>query len=345
MDLMTEAEVSYHAIRNSVAFAEEPELHCLKLTGSQAFDALDVVCPCDIFLQDGQMKHTLLLDDKGIPFADVYVCREGENAYLLGYGPNADKIVAWITGHVPGIADFSIINLSKSHDSLALDGPYAWELCAEVFGPDVLGLPYLGMRVLDEMLVFRAGRTGEYGYHLLVPSDEKNTWVENLFTTGEAFEMVCADESVRSQCVLENFFFDIDREGQYRLTPLELQLQWRLSSQKTAYPGAEAIASLRQSGWTRRLTCFTTPDFVNPDAAITCDGEMVGRVLVSGYSPMRGDYVGKALLHQPYWYAGLDAFRVGDCPLKTISAPAINNLSLKVSPYRHSFHTQEEDLT
>ena len=342
---MTEAEVSYHAIRNSVAFAEEPELHCLKLTGSQAFDALDVVCPCDIFLQDGQMKHTLLLDDKGTPFADVYVCREGENAYLLGYGPNADKIVAWITGHVPGIADFSIINLSKSHDSLALDGPYAWELCAEVFGPDVLGLPYLGMLVLDEVLVFRAGRTGEYGYHLLVPIDKKNAWIEKLLATGAAFEMARTNASVRAQCVLENFFFDINREGQYGLTPLELQLQWRLSSQKTTYPGAEAIHTLRQSGWTRRLTCFTTPELVNPDEEITCDGEMVGHVLTAGYSPVRGDYVGKALLRQPYWHAGLDAFQIGDCPLKTISAPAINNLSLKVSPYRHSFHTREGDMT
>ena len=342
---MTEIEVSYHAIRNSVGFAEEPELRCLKLIGSQALDVLNAVCPCDIFLQDGQMKHTLLLDNKGVPFADVYVCREGENAYLLGYGSSADEIVNWITDHAIGIADFSIVDLGKSHHSLTLDGPYAWELGAEVFGPDLLGLPYLGMRVLDEMLVFRAGRTGEYGYHLLVPINQKDAWIENLLTTGAAFEMAHADASVRAQCVLENFFFDINREGQYDLTPLELQLQWRLSSQKTTYPGAEAISTLRQSGWTRRLTCFTTPDLVNPDAEITCDGEMVGRVLVSGYSPMRGDYVGKALLHQPYWHAGLDAFQVGDCPLRTISAPAINNLSLKVSPYRHSFHTREEDQT
>ena len=342
---MTETEVSYHAIRNSVAFAEEPELRCLKLTGSQSLDALDAVCPCDLFLQEGQMKHTLLLSDKGVPFADVYVCREGENAYLLGYGSSAHEIAIWITDRATDIADFSIVDFGKSHDSLALDGPYAWELCAEVFGPDVLGLPYLGMRVLDETLVFRAGRTGEYGYHLIVPTNQKDAWIENLFATGAAFEMAQADESVRAQCVLENFFFDIHREGQYGLTPLELQLQWRLSSQKTTYPGAKAISALRQSGWTRRLTCFTTPDFVNPEAAITCDGEMVGRVLVSGYSPMRGDYVGKALLHQPYWHAGLDAFQVGNSPLRTISAPAIDNLSLKVSPYRHSFHTREEDLT
>ena len=341
---MTETDVSYHAIRNSVAFAEEPELHCLQLIGSQAFDALDAVCPCDIFLQDGQMKHTLLLDDTGTPFADVYVCREGENAYLIGYGSRADEIASWIISHASDITDFSVVDLGESYDNLTIDGPYAWELCAEVFGPDMLGLPYLGMLVLNEMLAFRAGRTGEYGYHLLVPTDQKDSWIENLLATGAAFEMARADEPVRAQCVLENFFFDINKEGQYNLTPLELQLQWRLSSQKTVYPGAEAIRTLRQSGWTRRLTCFTTPDLVNPDAEITCDDEMVGHVLAIGYSPARGDYVGKALLRQPYWHAGLDAFQVDGCPLETISAPAINNLSLKVSPYRHSFHTREEDL-
>lgn len=342
---MTETEVGYRAIRNSVAFAEEPELRCLLLTGSQTFDALDAVCPCDIFLQDGQMKHTLLLNDNGTPFADIYVCREGENAYLIGYGSNADEIGGWIINNAPGITDFSIADLGKSHDNLALDGPYAWELCTEVFGPDILGMPYLGMWTLDEVILFRAGRTGEYGYHLLVPIAKKNTWLEELTIAGTAFEMAYADEASRAQCVLENFFFDINREGQYNLTPLELQLQWRLSSQKTVYPGAEAISALRQSGWTRRLTCFTTPEPVTPHAEITCDGERVGQILASGYSPLRGDYVGKALLRQPYWLAGLDVFRVGNCPLKTISAPAVDNLSLKVSPYRHSFHTREEDLT
>jgi aminomethyltransferase len=341
---MMKAEVGYHAIRNSVAFAEEPELRCLQLTGSQAFDALDAVCPCDIFLQDGQMKHTLLLDDTGIPFADVYVCREGENAYLLGYGPSANEIINWIIEHATDVADVSITDLSKSHNNLALDGPYAWELCAEVFGSDVLGLPYLGMRTLDKLLVFRAGRTGEYGYHLLVPIDQKDVYFEKLIDIGGTFEMAGADKEVHDQCILENFFFDINREGQYGLTPLELQLQWRLSSQKTTYPGAEAIHILRQSGWTRRLTCFTTPDLVNSKAEITCDGERVGHVLAIGYSPIRGDYVGKALLRRPYWHAGLDVFQVDNRPLKTISAPAVDNLSLKVSPYRHSFHTRVEDM-
>ena len=107
MKLTTESEVGYKAIRNSVAFSEESELFCLQLTGERALDVLDAVCPCDIFLQDGQMKHTLLLDEEGIPFADVYVCREGENAYLLGYGTDAGQVSGWIKNHTSRIGDYS----------------------------------------------------------------------------------------------------------------------------------------------------------------------------------------------------------------------------------------------
>lgn len=341
---MTEIAVGYHAIRNSVALAEEPELRCLQLTGARAFDALDGVCPCDIFLRDGQMKHTLLLDDEGVAFADIYVCRQGESAYVLGYGPEADEIADWISGHARGRTELAVVDLGESHARLTIDGPYAWELCAEVLGSEVLGVPYLGMRSVGEVLLFRAGRSGEYGYQLVVPIDQRDALLDKLLTAGAGFEMVCASETARAQCVLENFFFDVNREGKYGLTPLELQLQWRLSPQKTGYPGAEAVRTRREAGWTHRLTCFAMSESSCPDQEITCDGETVGRILAAGYSPLRGEYVGKALLVCPYWHAGLDAFVVGRCPLRTISAPAINNLSLRVTPYRHSFHTREEDL-
>lgn len=344
MTLRAETEAGYRAIRSSVALTEESDLRCLRFAGPGAFEVLDAVCPCDVFLQDGQMKHTLLLDERGIPFADVYACREGERTYLLGYGPPADEITDWITHHATGVGDYSITDLRQSHSSFALDGPYAWELCADVVGPDVLGLPYLSMFALDDILVFRAGRTGEYGYHLLVPTDQASVWREKLLATGSEFNAAWADAGAYSQCVLESLFFDFEKEGRFGLTPFELQLQWRLSHQKTAYPGADAVRALRNAGWSRRLTCFVMQDSVSAQEVITCDGEAVGSVLAAGYSPLRGDYVGKALLHRPYWHAGLDAFRVGNRTLKTISAPAIDNLSLKVNPYRHSYRTREGDL-
>src|SRR5258705_299286 len=40
--------------------------------------------------------------------------------------------------------DATVADLSPTHAFVCLDGPYAWELLADVTAPDVIGLPYLG---------------------------------------------------------------------------------------------------------------------------------------------------------------------------------------------------------
>lgn len=334
----------YHALRTGVALTKEPALRCIQLTGPDAFNVLDAICPCDAFILDNQMRHTLFLDENGIPFADIYIGREGDEAFIIGYGPTNAEIISWIANHASGM-NYSATHLGDMYSNVALNGPYAWEFCAEMTSPDIIGLPYLSMIRLQDTLIFRAGRTGEYGYHVLVPRDKEASWNEELWNEGKRFELAKATHEDRDQCILENFFFDLNREGTYGLTPLELQLQWRLSNQKKMYPGAEAIQHLRKTGWDSRVTCFTSQKPNQPDAPILYEDEVIGKVLASGFSPLRGDYVGKALLNRPYWHAGISAYRTTEGPIQTIAAPAVENLSLKVSPYRHSFHTREEDFS
>ena len=336
--------VGYRGIRKSAAFHLLPDLRCLKLTGGRAFDVLDAVCPCDLFLRSGEARPTVLLQDDGVVFADACVCRDGETAYIIYFGPETDEVSHWIRSYVPDFADLAITDLGQSHRAVSLDGPYAWELCAELFGSDVVGIPPLGMMLTDKAVLFRIERTGEYGYCALVPRDEWNSFADELQTKGAEFDLAQADAAAWSQAVLENFSFDMGREGRYDLTPMALQLQWRLSSRKERYPGSDAIRSLRESGWDQRLTLVSASDLIAPEAEVTCGGKPVGRVLASGYSPLRGDYVGKALIRRPYWHAGLDGFRVETRRLTSISAPAIRAMSMKVSPYRHSFHTRHDDI-
>ena len=336
--------VGYRGIRESTAFHLLPELRCLQMTGGRAFDVLDALCPCDLFLRSGEARPTVFLRDDGTVFADVCVCREGETAYLLIFGPETAEVSEWIRVHAPDSTDLLITDLGDSHDAVSLDGPYAWELCAELFGSDVIGIPPLGMMVTDKAVLFRIERTGEYGYCALVPREDWDTFEDGLRTRGAEFDLEHAGNAAWSQAVLENFSFDMGREGRYDLTPMALQLQWRLASRKEGYPGADAIRSLRESGWDLRLTLVSAPDLIAPDAEVTCGGEPVGKILASGYSPSRGGHVGKALIRRPYWHAGLDGFRVGTRKLSTISAPAIKTMSMKVSPYRHSFHTRHDDI-
>jgi glycine cleavage system aminomethyltransferase T len=332
----------YFAIRNSVALEEETDLRCLLISGRETFKLLDQICPCEVYLQNGQMKHTLLLDENAVPFADIYVCRNRQDAYLLGYWTSVN-LVDWIYQHQGPFRDFSIIDLNESNCVLTLNGPYAWELCAQAIGTEILGMPYLSVMSLKSGMVFRAGITGEYGYHLMVPFEQKNEWTEILIENGKSFDLVLTDRAARDQCSLENFFFDLNGEGQFRLTPPELQLQWRLSRQKTEYPGSGAMQNLREKGWDRRLTCFITKEPARINDEIFYESESVGQVLSVGYSPLRKEFVGKALIRKPFWHAGLNCFHVNNQKLETISAPAIDNRSIHVNLNLDSYFTREEN--
>jgi glycine cleavage system aminomethyltransferase T len=343
MESKSLSDKAYFAIRNSVALEDETNLRCLLIRGEDSFKLLDRICPCNVFLQNGQMKHTLLLDENAVPFADIYVCRNRESAYLLGYVKESAGIIDWIFQHKGSLKDFLITDLNETNCFLTLNGPYAWELCAEVVGSEILGMPYLSMMSFKSGIVFRAGTTGEFGYHLVIPSELKNSWINALINKGSAYDIELTDKTTRSQCTLENFFFDLDREGQYLLTPPELQLQWRLSRNKREYPGARTMQFLREKGWNKRLTCFVTKEPANVNDLIYCKNESVGFVLSIGYSPLRKEFVGKALINRPYWHAGLDCFHVNNQMVETISAPAINNLSLRVNPYLDSYFTRNDN--
>lgn len=342
---MSEEELfkGYRAIRNSVALEDETDLRCLLIRGSEAFKVLDQICPCNVYLQNGQMKHTLFLDENAVPFADVYICRHRQDAYLLGYWTSSVNLTDWMNRHHGLFSDFSITDLNESYCFLTLNGPYAWEFCANAVGPEILGMPYLSMMPLKSGMIFRAGITGEYGYHLMVPAEQKTAWTEMLVNAGVPFDLAVTGSAARAQCSLENFFFDLNREGQYGLTPPELQLQWRLSGQKTVYPGSGAMQNLREKGWDKRLTCFITNKPVGVNDEVVYENESVGQVLSVGYSPVRKEYVGKAWIRKPFWHAGLSCFRVNGLDIETISAPAIDNLSIHVNPNLDSYFNRKVD--
>ena len=333
----------YLAIRNSVALEEDADMRCLMIRGEEAFKLLDRICPCNVFLNYGQMKHTLLLDEKAVPFGDVYVCRNRQDAYLLGYWPESVNMIDWITQHQGPLGNYSIIELNESNRILTLNGPYAWELCAKAVGTEILGMPFLSVMPVKSAMVFRAGITGEYGYHLMVPAEQKKEWTEHLTETGKSFDLVITDSAARAQCSLENFFFDLSREGKYQLTPPELQLQWRLSRQKTEYPGSTAMQDLREKGWNRRLTSFITEKTAAVNDEIFYENESVGKVLSIGYSPIRKEFVGKALINRPFWHAGLKCLSLNNQELTTISAPVIDNRSIHVNLNLDSYFTSKEN--
>ncbi|HEX3483136.1 MAG TPA: hypothetical protein VHT91_49335 [Kofleriaceae bacterium] len=339
MSLAREVE----ALRTAVTLAAGDHIACVRVRGADAVETLDRVSPRALFARPGKMTHTLLLDDDARPIADVTLCCDEDDWFMLAEGLPAAAVIEYVIEHVQGRAgglDVELDDLSHSHAMITLNGPYAWELLGELTTPDVIGLPYLGFFHADAFTCFRGGKTGEYGYDLLVERDRLAGLRDRVLTLGRRFELAEISLAALETAQLENLFWNPRKDSAPGLTPIELQLQWRVSYDRE-FPGSAALHRRRRTAH-RRAVLLCADRELPADARVVADGRDIGGVLHTGASPTRGDWLAIAIVERALAHAGLD-FTVGGVAARTLSAPAIDNRSLLVDPQRHSFATRDTD--
>lgn len=328
------------ALRTATTLAAGDHIACVRVRGSGATDAIDRVSPRPAFARAGKMTHTLVLDDDARPIADLYACCDEDDWFLLAEGMPAPALIEHVRARAAGL-DVALDDLSPSHAMVTLNGPYAWELLGELTTPDVIGLPYLGFFHADGFTCFRGGKTGEYGYDLLVERDRLGALRDQILTVGRRFELAEISLAALEIAQLENLVWNPRRESAPDLTPIELQLQWRIRYDRE-YPGAAALHRRRRVA-ERRAVLLCADRELADGARVVADGRDIGGVLHAGRSPTRGDWLAIAIVERALAHAGLAGFEVGDAVARTLSAPSIDNRSLLVDPQRHAFATRDTD--
>ena len=162
MSLQAEIE----ALRSASGCSRLAHVAALRLEGPDAFAVLDLVSTRPLFLREGQLCHTLFLREDAGLFADVFVCFGEDAFYVLAEGPSEAELLAYVRAaqarELPE-ANASVEGLSSSFELIGIDGPYAWEVVAELLGPAVLSsaLPFAGTarRVLKTVKLQFEGRS------------------------------------------------------------------------------------------------------------------------------------------------------------------------------------------
>lgn len=314
-----------HLLRRSVGLSR-PRAAVVRVTGDGAVPALDRLLPCDVWLRDGQVKPTVLLASDGTVEADVLLACDGDDWLLSADGIDPDALIALL-------GDADVEDLSATHAQLAIDGPFAWALLGAWDEAGAIGLPYLTFYQQDDVRVTRAGRTGEFGYHLLVPTARADALGTELLALGERFGARWVSPAALAYCALENGFLDLPSLGGARLDPRELQLQWRIVRGKHCR-GADGLAARASS---RRTTAFRSVTEVAVGSRVACEGRDIGEVLVVAPDVGGPGFLGLLLLDRDFAVAGIDAFTVGGMPICTVSIPMVRNRSLYVRPQRHTW--------
>lgn len=316
------------AVREATALSRHPELVVVRLDGDDPFGDLDPLVPTDLFLREGQMRQSLFLDDDGRPVADLYVAHDDGALFVIVEGLDAaavDAILGGVARH----------RWSDDHDVVSIHGPFAWELVAALLGEDLVALPYLSFFHLDGGGVcFRGGKTGEFGYDVLLPKARADAFVARALEVGAAWDLLEVSRATLTAARREAFFFDPAPWRGEDVTPHELQLRWRCSERKgTGFRGA---AALRARTPRERLACLVSPAPLAGEG-VTRDGRAVGRVVHAGFSPSLGRHVGHALLELASAHPGAPGLRAGGADVAVVSPPVLANRSLFVDPRRDRY--------
>ncbi len=343
---MTDLAVEVGAIRRSVAVSDISHLARLRVDGQHAFELLDRRLPCDLYLRNGEIRHTVLLKQDGTVCADLYLGRDGEGYFLLADGINAPDLEGALReGMEPG-EEVQLEDLGDKTRVLSLNGPFAWELMSAYDSPGVIGLPYRTFyRPEEGVLCLRAGKTGEFGYDLLVARERADGLWQQLVELAAKFEGRPASLEALDFCGLENWFFNARHEGRRGLDPVELQLQWRLASGKVFW-GHEALAERRARPDRRRLTAFRSEACLHDRAAVTAGDETVGEIVRACPTLAGEGSFGLALIDVAMAHSGVEHFRAthgeGSAAMRTLSPPFVVNHSLFVKPMEHSWEARDE---
>lgn len=323
------------AVRRALGLAPMTHVRVFRGVVDEALYPLDEVLTGPVSrLRFGRVLHTLLLNPDGRVAADAYVAIDEEDLWVLLECVEDPGTIEDLLGAVP---------LQDEGDRwavLSLDGPRAWAPLRELLGPDVLGMPYLAIEPRPlagtEVRVIRAGKTGEFGYWILVPEEVAAATLQTLRQAAKEPAMALYGTEALDLLKLGGRFFNVHQEGARVRDPLPLGLQWMIDFQKDRFTGREALLGRRERGVPTKVIGVTLhPEHrgLAPGQTVILDGEPIGTVVAAGRSPVLQRDLGLAEVRRPFAWAGLPVeVRDGERLLggQTLTMPPFLPESLKI---------------
>jgi aminomethyltransferase len=265
------------------------------IRGVAGIAALDRMVIGDmVSLATGRCRYTALLNDAGGIIDDCVALRLGpEELYLVTNAGPLDAVTAMLDTAIPGIE--SVYNRTAKLD---LQGPLSRQILLELGLAAVAPLKYwTGTRCEwrgAEVIVSRAGYTGELGYELYLPAETAVGAWDAILAHGAAVPCgLGARDTLRTEMCYPLNGEDVDGSR----TPLEAGMA-RFIAWDTEFPGKARLLEMRGRGGYPLLTPVVSADRRAPRHGfeVRLDGAPAGAVTSGTFGPTVGRGVGLAYL-------------------------------------------------
>ncbi|MDU6783709.1 aminomethyltransferase family protein [uncultured Peptoniphilus sp.] len=289
----------HEAVRKGVGYYDFTH-QVLDVKGRDAATFLDKVFVNDIKnMKEGHALYTTMLNEDGKIIDDVIVFRLEENKFLIST-LYIDKMIKWFDKFKDG-CDLDYKDITSKLTMFAIQGPKSKDLVNKIVDKDISSMKFF---TIDEntvgdldIMVARAGFTGELGYELYVESDKKEKLEEKIKKAGEEFGLVniTTDVIIGSLPGEKGYVLMSDLEG---TNPLEVGYGFTVHWDSD-FIGKDALLKAKEDV-KRDLFGFELDGEAEVEAGdpVFCDGKEIGKVTKFTYGYTLEKFIGYCLIEK-----------------------------------------------
>lgn len=292
--------VEHHAVREHVGIFDVSHMGEFWVKGPKAIDFLQRVAVNDITaLEDGQAQYNCMTKEDGGIIDDFIVYRINAETFLMV--PNAGNLQkdwAWLSKHAEEMGlkpGKDLYNASDEMGLLAVQGPDSLHVVQKLINEPIEAIKYYTFKKVNiagvkDAILSITGYTGEKGCEIyLAKEDVKHIWDEVL-KAGQEYGIRPCGLGARDTLRLEAGFCLYGHDICEQTNPIEAGLGWitKLKDGKE-FIGKQAIAKVKEEGFSRRLVAFEMVDRGIPRQhykLFSPEGEEIGEVTSGTQSPM-----------------------------------------------------------
>ena len=284
------------AVRTAVGIFDVSHMGDIRVAGPQALEAIQHITMNDASrLVIGQAQYSAMLYPQGTFVDDVIVHRLGEKEYLIVINAGTrEKDFNWAHNNTK-IFNVETRNLSDDYTQIAIQGPKAIELLQKLTDADLSQIKNYWFTHgtvcgLKNILIARTGYTGEDGFEIYVPPDEKtSTMVWNkVIETGKPLAVRACGLGARNTLRLESKMPLYGHEISDEINVWEAGLDRFCKMEKGDFIGRQSLERAKASGVKRTLVGLEMRDRgIARDGYKVQDesGREIGCVTSGSYAP------------------------------------------------------------
>jgi aminomethyltransferase len=280
----------HNAVRTAAGLFDISHMGRLSFGGSDALAFLQHVFTNNVAtMKDGQARYGLVCNAHGGIRDDVLVYRWPYGYAMVVNASNRSKIVAWLNEH-KGKRTVEIMDQTAQTCMVAVQGPKAMAWCRGLTDADAEELAYYHATPTrcqgKQCVVSRTGYTGEDGLEIMLGTGQAFELWEELVQRGARPCGLGARDTLRLEAAMPLYGHELTED----IDPWQAGLGWAVKMDKGDFIGREALARRRQDKTLRQRVGLELEGkrIAREGAAVTVDGQEVGRITSGTFAPTLG---------------------------------------------------------